>query len=310
MNTITKNTVRLLSLFAFLLSGTFLKSQSIEKITPVFDPPGNYYLTLGAFTDTLHGWVGEPNINKIWFTVDGGYSWHIQKEIGEEKLSDIFFLDYGHGWAVSVLPTEDSSKIYYTEDGGTNWISYTAPLIYTINFVDESTGIGVGKNGIYKTTDGGITWQKKNLDFEGTLLENQNLIMKDNYGYSIGYKIDTTHSYSISYSIIKTTDYGENWRFIYPIPGDFVKNGYFLSENRGFFTTFGDLILVTGEQNAWEDKGTNIIGRWTDVAFFDNDNGFVVGDNGEIAFTRDSGETWEQLSKSSNNYFSKIILVN
>ena len=171
MNTITKNIARLLSIFAFLLSVTISKAQTIEKINPVFDLPGSYDLTVGTFTDSLHGWFAERGIEEnIWFTVDGGLTWSVQKYIGNEKIKDIFFLDYGHGWAVSLLPSEDSSKIYYTEDGGTNWISYTTPLIYTINFVDESTGIGVGKNGVYKTSDGGITWKKKNIDYDGDLL--------------------------------------------------------------------------------------------------------------------------------------------
>ena len=93
--------------------------------------------------------------------------------------ADLTFLDADHGWGIGYDGSVNSGTLYATSDGGHTWTALgPAPFIGPIGFVDRNDGWGVsepsgygGTSGVptvpggtlYRTADGGRTWQTVQL---------------------------------------------------------------------------------------------------------------------------------------------------
>ncbi|MBM3323412.1 hypothetical protein FJY69_08055 [candidate division WOR-3 bacterium] len=107
----------------------------------------------------------------IRYTTDGGANWQTQNPGGSAHVNRLFFLDAQNGWAGSY-----SGGVQRTTNGGQTWsIVGSVPHTYldALVFISEQTGwlaagnrsgSSPGEDGrgfIYKTTNGGITWQQE-----------------------------------------------------------------------------------------------------------------------------------------------------
>ncbi len=107
----------------------------------------------------------------IRFTTDGGANWQTQNPGGSAHVNRLFFLDAQLGWAGCY-----GGEVQRTTDGGATWsIVGSVPHFYleALVFTDAQTGwLAAGNAGgsqpgedgrgfIYKTTNGGITWQQE-----------------------------------------------------------------------------------------------------------------------------------------------------
>jgi probable HAF family extracellular repeat protein len=132
------------------------------------------------FLDVSHGWalvrtaVGE---NEVWAfdlatTSDSGQTWsiahvNIQRQVTDWLSGDgwLDFVDGVHGWIV--LRGKSSSAfsrglLLRTDDGGTSWKQFDAPLASRPRFADAKNGWlvgGAGEIDFYHTRDGGESWQ-------------------------------------------------------------------------------------------------------------------------------------------------------
>jgi len=98
------------------------------------------------------------------------------------------------------------NKLYKTIDGGITWneIYSVDEEIYDFDFVDENTGYFAGNPGIQrKTTDGGETWQEMPTTTLGNFYTSIIRFADANTGYAIS-------NYGATY---KTTNAGESWAF-------------------------------------------------------------------------------------------------
>lgn len=104
------------------------------------------------FYDAKNGFISGGNYellnqnseNKA-VTEDGGKTW---KLVADNKA-------FGYASCVQYVPksngkgivTVGASGIYYSADGGVNWVQFSKdPGLYTIRFVDETTAIAAGRN--------------------------------------------------------------------------------------------------------------------------------------------------------------------
>ncbi|MCK4826469.1 T9SS type A sorting domain-containing protein [bacterium] len=188
--------------------------------------------------------------------------WYLQDEYTTNELKDIFFLEGPTGWTVGNFGT-----VLRTDNGGENW-----NIIYNSKERDEH--------------------------FEKVFFTDSNT------GYCLTY-----HG-----KVFKTTDGGYNWEQISQ-PLDYGYDIFFINNKIGW--------IIGGEVNyplpyLAEYKGK--IGKTTDsgltwttqsfnatdifhTAYFSSDsNGWLAGQNGEIFYTRDSGDNWEL------QYDSKTVL--
>jgi hypothetical protein len=130
--------------------------------------------------------------------------WYQQNSGTTANLNSIFFIDENTGWACG-----DSGKIINTTNGGFDWLeqnSNTTDRVKAIQFVDENNGWAYSLNQIFRTTDGGITWEAQNLSpYQIVGLQ----FVNSNTGWLVYQRIDLVAVIS------KTTDSGNTWTIQY-----------------------------------------------------------------------------------------------
>jgi|GEM_PF-2697295 len=176
--------------------------------------------------------------------------------------------------------------------------------LYSVSFINEDIGfVGGGdreNHVLFKTTDGGITWNEIIIDDFISPIDNEVseiCFPSENIGY-LTFGIDA----------YKSTDQGETWS---KMNGFFQRNLLFSCTDTGF-TYNGDseakiYYTFDGGQN-WDDYPSGMFNStiedgemWIDgVQFLKNNSriGFAFDQNGEIFITRNGGESWEIYNES------------
>lgn len=119
-------------------------------------------------------WAGTWNSGGLFYTTDGGKEWR-QMLKDEDKsnlgISSIFFLSQDVGWLAGTrfdTNTRSQNKspgvVMKTADGGKTWIrlegEFNGEPLHYVKFLNNESGWLVGENSVFRTTDGGIKWQK------------------------------------------------------------------------------------------------------------------------------------------------------
>lgn len=147
-----------------------------------------------AFVDSVWGWA-TPSTGIVRST-DGGWNWQIQNS--SNALKDISGVTRMKAWAVG-----DNGTVLVTSDGGTNWVSQTAPIppnLLTVSFADTLHGIA-GGNGdqVLVTRNGGSLWDTVRVGNGGT----KDVFLIDTlYGWLVGSDGNAR----------RTTDGGRTWQ--------------------------------------------------------------------------------------------------
>ena len=93
--------------------------------------------------DTMNGWaITDTGVVR---TNDGGITWHDVTPSGVTKLGfgiPFYFLDSNHGWVVAANPSNPSGgTLYRTQDGGSTWQSSAVNFFMgTMVFINASNG--------------------------------------------------------------------------------------------------------------------------------------------------------------------------
>lgn len=163
-------------------------------------------------------------------SVDGGQTW-TGWEMGDHAslLVDTYFTNPERGWVVGGKGVDSNTTrnkvkpvVLFTEDGGQTWVNRIADLEaelpfgewgWKIQFLDDLVGFVSLENfkagAILKTTDGGLTWERKpindqqgNANLEGIGFADENLGWVGGWGdinFSGGFSSQTTNG-------------GDNWQ--------------------------------------------------------------------------------------------------
>ncbi|MBZ0200975.1 MAG: T9SS type A sorting domain-containing protein, partial [Ignavibacteriaceae bacterium] len=272
------------------------------------------------FTDTSTGYAvgGEStqiskttNNGANWFGIDGGGEWGIQllqdgtgytvgqnvkiykrtnglenwkKLILNEDWSDVFFINENKGFIIS---GNLGSGLYKTEDGG---ISYEkvdgAPIGHDLLFLDSLTGF-IGGNKIYKTTNGGITWYTTT----GSAGAVKIFFVNKTLGWAVG-----------GGNIYKTTDGGENW-FTQIQATDGFTSIFFVDSLNGWATSRYIWQTTNGGGN-WIQRADVQLYFSRDIYFTSIDTGFVTVDLGghDLYKTTNGGVSWQRETRIETAY--------
>lgn len=297
-----------LYLILFSLACLLVGNSCSEKDTPPKPIP------VIVFADTLStGWTkkiisNESNIADIFFnssntgylagdkihkSTDGGTTWNIvynsSRHLNIFLTADnkAFFADFG-------------GTIIKTTDGGNLFTSspYFAKVT-DIFFADNNTGYAITHGGLYKTIDGGISWQ---------MVITTGLITPQ--GYNTLYFLDNTAGWvATSSGIYKSTGSLTNWQAA-------VINGG--SANREFVSLYAVsathifAVNTLGEIYKSTDGGTNFrfiqklgTGGFSDIHFINAQLGYTsAGRN--IYKTTDGGSNWVKILSTAQD---KIIEI-
>lgn len=224
------------------------------------------------------GFVGSSG--KIFKTIDGGNSWNVQF-LGTNPnaiINDFLFINSQVGYLAADF------GVMKTIDGGSNWtlLNTTTLNAKKIYFPESSVGYICGSK-IYKSIDGGDTWNQMSLDSTETI-------------YAMGFPSSTPfYAVGSTGSSFYSSDNGNSWHFITKnVKGDF--NDIFqLNENSLFVVgTYGS---GDGTFSKSLDGGVTWYSKIFDkqlfsVYFIDMNIGYIGGEEGAIYKTVDGGLTW------------------
>lgn len=267
-----------------------------------------------AVNDSICWAVGDSIILN---TSDAGISWNMIATGSLNSLSSILFIDSNTGWIVNESrPYPDTNIILHTSNAGQDWIQQNISWGYLrdIYFIDSNTGIIVGGENfmgtseiILKTNDGGVTWTEKQAGSDASL--RRIYFINADSGFVVGGR----HSGSGRSGrgvLLRTVDAGDNWLIdsvLLNITDNFLwssfKDLYFSNYMNGTIVgscfspqgAYEGIILKTsdGGQN-WDQQYFQDINSFSGIFFIDTNNGWIVGNNGTILHTLNSGVTFTE----------------
>ena len=216
-------------------------------------------------------------------STDGGKTFTKIDEtvFAKKSLKGIYFVDDDYGWMITYRNTtegENAGYIYRTTDGGDTWEEQyaTEAALFNLHFIDRQTGWVVGdRRSVFATTDGGKTWQ--------FITDGTNQRHKTSYGQPEYLGNEPLHTFTL-YDI-DFTDSQNGW-----IVGDL---GVILHTSSG---GKGKWKHQRGGPRFHNSADAVLLG----VDFVSKQLGWVVGENGTILHTRNGGVTWESQSSPSH----------
>lgn len=266
-------------------------------------------------------------------TSQNGQDWQQANVPIQSTLTSVYFHNENLGWAVG-----HDASILHTSDGGKNWIvqqflpSLEKPFLDVI-FNNGNEGIAIGAYGqFYRTMDGGSHWssefhsefllpedaefleelkakdEESYLDERASILPHFNRILRDGRTlYMVG-EIGL---------MAKSNDFGRHWEKL-----DDIYQGSFFDIIR---TKQGSLIVVGLRGHAfrsvtngisWQEINTNTTALLNDVVLGDDNQIFLLGNNGVLLQSLDDGLTFSPKTQSDGKaliagvwFNDKIIVV-
>jgi photosystem II stability/assembly factor-like uncharacterized protein len=146
------------------------KDAAISWQTQTVMPNGDFtnVYFINEQTGWLVGYLGGETGTQVHRTDDGGKSWR-KYPISGMSIESLYFLDSNEGWAVGSEASSKAAKgsmqgvLLHTRDGGQSWDRVKLPneerSFDRIHFTDKANGWLIGRNSIYRTGDGGRSWQ-------------------------------------------------------------------------------------------------------------------------------------------------------
>jgi photosystem II stability/assembly factor-like uncharacterized protein len=188
------------------------------------------------------------------------------------------------------------SGVFKSIDGGVTWNKQNLPDSGFGNmfFIDEQLGWLVGSSGIQRTKNGGSNWEKITITGAGQVYDLQ--FLSHRMGYLMG-----------SNGLFRSSDTGTTWT---KVPSSFAPNGafFFLDSARGW--AFNNSVKPGYTANGGFDftvsNSYSGAGQYA-VQFVDSATGWVAGFDGVLR-TTDAGATWTRViqgNSSDIHFFNK-----
>ncbi|MCG9128908.1 hypothetical protein JT359_15065 [Candidatus Poribacteria bacterium] len=271
------------------------------------DPAIRDYMSV-FFTGEKTGWVvgsasfeDYENPGLIGFTLDGGKTWNRSELRLESDLTDLYFLDEEHGWAVG------QNGLIANTTNGKDWdlqVSKVPGVALTNTyFINEKIGFAVGENEtILSTRNGGRQWKVlkggqpgSGIGDDDTSMFNSVQFLDEKTGYIVGIRVLPVAKKQQSV-IMKTEDGAQTWTSQETGQEDILEDIYMLNKNVGWAVGENGIVLHTKNGGAmWERQESGTEETLRSVSFVSEKVGFAVGGElgvGVIITTVDGGKTW------------------
>jgi len=335
--------------FAVASGGVWKTSNHGNTYEPIFDSQGSY--SIGCVTIDPNNdqtiWVGTGENNNqrsvaygdgVYKSVDGGASWknmglknseHISKVIVDPRNSDVVYVAaYGPLWSDG-----GERGVYKTVDGGENWErihfisdkSGTADLIMDPSNPDVLyeavhqrrrhvfTYVGGGEeSSLYKTTDGGKTWQEITAGLPAGKMGRIGLAVSP---------VDTDYIYAIVEAegdqggFFKSTNRGLSWskQSSYKTSGNYYQEIVCDPVDRDKVFSMSTWLHHT-EDGGKTFKATGETGKHVDNHCMwinpQNTNHWIVGCDGGLYETWDHAQNWHFKPNLPITQFYKVAVDN
>lgn len=273
----------------------------------IFTNPSNFgtdFIDMDFINDNSGFAISNGTIVK---TTDSGINWNFYADLKLPKfvtpttihiLNDsILFIGTYNGLIIKCV-----NKIISL----INSDSFSDDLFRTIEFIDQHTGFAGTNKQLYKTIDGGQSWD-----------------VIDRFNIKNIYKIKfVNHSTGFATStlgtIYKTTNSGLNWfKNQFPQSTNVIYDIDMVDQNTGYACGNGGLILKTTDSgNNWFLINSLLSNLIYSINFFDANIGIVVSGensyylNSKIELTTDGGLSWSELQSFDKMYFNCVEKLN
>ena len=257
------------------------------------------------FINSTHGWVIGQNKTGlgggiILHTKDGGDSWQLQLYDNSQSFRSMDIIDNRTIWVTG------TGGLVYSDDYGLTWnesivIDIQASL-GAVKFINKTHGWTSTMNDLYKTTNSGLNWQNiTSWIFDDSLRMIH--FVSPLEAWAIGF-----------YGIYHTKDACETWE------ESFNHGGWSLSfvSNTEAWAVADSWLAKMVDGESWILQATPrnsvvpppIEPYFTDILFLDSQNGWIGGDETDIAYTPNGGIDWYAQSTTGDTRVISIDFIN
>jgi len=251
-----------------------------------------------SMADGNHIWLCTDH-GRIYGTTDGGVSWTVQfYDTSKTKFFNyIKMFDLYNGVAEGDGPPGARALVLKTTDGGDHWTSVpnslegsSGSIWQRIDFVNPDVGYffvsGSGPQGLFKTTDGGITWSETHYP----------PVVAGNPPYAevIRFYDERVGLVIPGKSLVyRTVDGGTTWElFASPHTGggsdiEFIPGNPAKVWMTDWSNNYSKLYFSTDTGKTWTAQPSVAGGR--DIIFLNDKYGWLLGDNGVLYRTTTGG---------------------
>jgi len=272
--------------------------------------------------------------NTFYSTTDGGITWAKQFFPENYWTTGMFFFNQHNGFIGK----------YRTNDGGVNWGNMFSNLltdnenIEDIFFEDSINGWATSWASIFKTQDGGLTWEVleqfgtnklTNIDFSGNgtgwivgwagniLTKSPESDIWETINHSVAsnlndvFFIDENEGWCVGIygTILHTSNGGELWEKQNSNIDSVLYSVRFLNDLEGWATGYYVLLHTTDGGKNWITRN-EINGWFVDIDFFDSDNGLIIDKYGSIYRTTNGGINWWLSNEETLPLLSALTITN
>ena len=277
---------------------------------------------------------------ELYRTINGGETWNLTYSNNAVSANDMQFPTDSIGYIVG-----NTGKVLRTEDAGASWTDISNSSIngslQCVWFISPDSGFA-GRSttfGMYKTTNGGLTW-------------NQNFGYYFTNCYSMHFLTDSLgFAGAFGNAIFRTTNAGETWsQQSYPQLSEYIRSFDFADSLSGMAVSGGYIYRTINGGTTWSstfytgnlrsgalsDDGHAVVSNLTGgikignnygasfteanpqagistfrrVRMLNNTQGWVGGDEGKILKTSNGGETWQlQTTAPYYDYIADMAVL-
>ena len=277
---------------------------------------------------------------ELYRTLNGGETWNLTYTNDAVGANDMHFATDSIGYIVGNI-----GKVLRTEDAGNSWTNISNSSIngnlQSVWFLSPDTGFAGRSStfGMYKTTNGGLTWSQ-NFGYYFTTC------------YSMHFLNDTLgFAGSFGNAIFRTTNGGENWsQQSYPQLSEHIRSFDFADSLKGMAVAGGYIYRTINGGTTWSstfytgnlrsgaisDDGHTVVTNLTGgikignnygasfteinpqagistfrrIKMLNTTQGWVGGDEGKILKTNNGGETWQlQTAAPYYDYIADMAVL-
>jgi photosystem II stability/assembly factor-like uncharacterized protein len=227
-------------------------------------------------------------------------------------LNTVFFSDSKRGWIGG-----DEGFLTHTEDGGATWIEQRLDAkrhaINDIYFANKEVGFALAGNMIFRSGDGGHTWQESYSvspsAVRGATAELYSLRFNGKKkGWVVG---SLARGENVIGSLLAITrDSGATWQMLEAGTQQELIHIDFVDDERGWIVGAGGAILHTEDAGeTWQRQQSGVAVTLYHVDFRNSKQGIAVGERGTILMTQDGGQTWIKINSPANATLLSVQFV-